>query len=190
MSDSGGYTVVPLLSEPARAALLREALRMHASDGAVFRAEEEADDRGAAARFFESAPGGPALGALYRSPTLATLLTRLTGAAWRPLGEQASYSFYREEGHFLGLHRDIVRCEVAVIPCLHDDHDDPGLTLWPSRADEPLSAIRAEPERGRVPLTLRPGEAVVLLGGVVPHAVDPLPAGRTRVTAPMCFQPS
>jgi hypothetical protein len=193
LAARGGFAVVPLLGEAARGALLEEALSLHAARGEVVRAEEDpaaADERGAAARWFETAPGGPALRALYTAPALQATLAWLTGTSWLPLGDQATYSFYREEGHFLGLHRDIVQCELAVIACLHDDGEEGALSVWPTRAADPLSVIRADPERGRIGLALGAGEALVLLGGIVPHAVDPLGAGRTRVTAPMCFRPA
>lgn len=192
LAARGGWAVIPLLGDRALARLLREARAMHAAEGVAVREQldpERADERGTAARFFETAAGGPALRRLYTAAPLRASLARLTGSGWRPLGGQATYSFYRREGHYLGLHRDIDRCELAVIACLHDDAPA-SLSLWPSRCAEPLAAIRDEPDSGRVPVRMRPGEAILLLGGVVPHAVEPMPAGRTRITAPMCFQPS
>ena len=65
--------------------------------------------------------------------------------------------------------------------------DRGSLSLWPGRTHEPVSAVRADPERGRVTVRLRPGEAIVLLGGMIPHAIEPLGPGHVRITCPLCF---
>jgi hypothetical protein len=191
---AGGWHVAPLLTLRARAALLKEALRSHA--GATVshleRSPDEDTRRGNPARRLESAPGGPRLQALYSSPGLRRVVQRLTGLAWVPSGGQASFSYYREPGHFLGVHRDVDECDLAVIACLYDQGAPPGgrsgvLSLWPTRTDEAVSGIRREPDFGRVAVRLSPGQAIVLLGGVVAHGLDAVAPGHARIVSPLCF---
>lgn len=205
---AGGWRVERLLTGPALAALAAESRSCHGHATETVVAEPHDDDprRGHPDRRLESAPGGPVLRALYASPVLHGLLARLTGGAWEPSGLQATYSYYRAPGHHLGLHRDVDVCDLAVIACVADDgpvarvgldDDDPAgggaasgvLHVYPGRAGEALAAIRAD-RRGGVAVPVVPGEAVVLLGGVVPHEVSPVALGRCRVVAPLCFRPA
>ena len=50
--------------------------------------------------------------------------------------------------------------------------------------------MRADPVPGRVTVRLRPGQAIVLLGGLIPHAIEPLGPGHVRITSPLCFHAS
>lgn len=193
---AGGWHVTTLLSPRARVALAEEAARRHATAAEAVRLERSPDEdtvRGNPARFLEWAPGGPRLHALYHARPVAALLRRLTGLGWAPTGGQAAYSYYRRPGHFLDVHRDIETCDLALITCLHDT-GAPGsglagaLCLWPRRGGERLAAIRAAPDAGRVAVRLRPGESIVLLGGLVPHRLEPVAASQARVVAPLCFR--
>lgn len=204
---AGGWRVERLLTGPAVAALAAESRSCHGDATESVVAEPHDDDprRGHPDRRLESAPGGPVLRALYASPVLHGLLARLTGTAWEPSGLQATYSYYRAPGHYLGLHRDVDVCDLAVIACVADDGpgarvglggEDPAgggasgvLHVYPGRAGDALAAIRAD-RRGGSAVPLVPGEAVVLLGGVVPHEVSPVAPGRCRVVAPLCFRPA
>ncbi len=192
----GGWSVARVLNDRARAALAAEARRCHATGATEARLEASPDEelvRGNPARWLESAPGGPVVDGLYRAPVLHAWLRRLTGLDWEPSGGLGSYSYYRREGHFLGVHRDIDACDLAVITCV-DETGAPccsgagSLSLWPSRAHEPLVAIRAQPDLGRVSVRLQPGESIVLLGGLVPHALEPLAASHVRIVSPLCFR--
>jgi hypothetical protein len=119
----------------------------------------------------------------------------MTGVAWTPSAQLGTYSFYCRPGHHLDLHRDVDACDLAVIACLYE-HGAPAagtagaLCLWPGRRHERLAAIRADPERGRVVVRLVAGEAIVLVGGIVPHAIAPLGEEHTRIVAPLCFRPA
>lgn len=205
---AGGWRVERLLTGRALAALAAESRSCHGGATESVVAEPHDDDprRGHPDRRLESAPGGPVLRALYSSPVLHGLLARLTGAAWEPSGLQATYSYYRAPGHYLGLHRDVDVCDLAVIACVADDgpgaqvgldDDDPAgggatsgvLHVYPGRAGDALAAIRAD-RRGGSAVPVVPGEAVVLLGGVVPHEVSPVAPRRCRVVAPLCFRPA
>jgi hypothetical protein len=194
---AGGWRVERLLAGRALAALAAEADACHgdATECVVRESRDDEPRRGHPDRRLESAPGGPVLRALYASPVLHGLLARLTGAGWEPSGLQATYSYYRAPGHYLGLHRDVDVCDLAVIACVADagapgGHEETSgvLRAYPRRAGDALAAIRAD-RHGAVAIRLAPGEAVVLLGGVVPHEVSPVGPGRCRIVAPMCFRP-
>jgi hypothetical protein len=190
-----GYRVTRLLGPRAQAALAQEATRCEITESHLERSPDEDVRRGNPARRLHTAVGGSALRTLYASATLAALLGRMTGAAWTPSAQLGTYSLYCRPGHFLDVHRDVETCELAVIACVYD-HGAPAagtagaLCLWPGRRHGRLAAIRADPERGRVVVRLRAGEAIVLMGGIVPHAIAPLAEEHTRIVAPLCFRPA
>lgn len=192
LAQGGGYAVTRLLSARARGVLAREALRMY-PQAEVWRRDRSTDELavgGDPARLLELGPGGPALNRLYAASTVARLLRGLTGLDWIPSGDAGSYSYYRRPGHHLGLHQDVDECNLALIACVHErgavaDGTSGVLQLWPGRE---LPDVRRDPKPGRVLVRLQPGEALVLLGGVVPHAVSPVEAGHVRIVAPLCFQ--
>lgn len=193
---AGGWTVGDLLGPRARQALAAEACRCHAAGATRARLDASPDEdvrRGNPARSLESAPGWGALQALYTAPVLRAWLRELTGLDWVPSGGQGTYSYYRREGDFLGVHRDVDECDLAVIACVAETGAPASgiggaLSLWPTRTADRLSKIRARPAPGRVTVRLRPGQSIVLLGGLVPHALEPLDVGHERVVAPLCFR--
>ena len=75
---------------------------------------------------------------------------------------------------------------------LQDDTDPRdragGLAVYPGMLGAPLSRIRAEPERGMALIKARPGQSILLLGGLVPHRVEPLGSSGQRVISALCFQ--
>jgi hypothetical protein len=194
LAERGGGVVTTLVSAGHLAALATEAdvrgasaqeMRMRSPTGGdAFRDDPD--------RWLESAPGGPALDALYRAESVPALLAALTGLSWTTTGELGAYSYYRKVGHHLGIHRDIDSCEIAVITCIRDDDtagDGGGrLCLYPTRAAEPLAAIRSSPEVGAIPIRLQAGQSIVLLGGIVPHRLTPVGRGHTRIVAPLCYR--
>jgi hypothetical protein len=192
---AGGYTVMPdLFSRAAVTALFYEAM-----DGFAQATEELADGEdheewrgGLPPRKLMSAPGGPVQDALYAAPGLSHYLSEIVGTPVEPTSNRASYSYYCRDGDHLGLHRDVERCDLSVIVAVSDDTspENPGgeLVLWPTRMNQPLSVIRNDPRMGTVRLKLRPGETLVLAGGLVPHLVRPMGPGQHRITAPMCFK--
>ena len=192
----GGWLRTRLLSPRALSALAQESAGCHAATGEVVRLDRSPDEdvtRGNPARYMESAPGGPRLRAFYYAPPLLALLRRLTTLDWTPSGDHAAFSYYLRPGHHLDLHRDIDACDLAVITCIHEAGAPAGgvagaLCLWPGRTGERLAAIRAHPSEGRVVVRLRPGESVVLLGGLIPHRLEPVAEGHVRVVAPLCFR--
>lgn len=190
----GGFVTVPLLDEARRESLFTEAVAQHAyaQEQRTGVAEDEDSVRGNPARWLEMAGGGPRLAQVYRDPGLLALLTELTGLVWEPSGGDGNYSYYRQEGHFLDVHRDADWCDLAVIVCVHDSGPPRAgsglLHVYPGRSREPVSAIRRTPGQGSIAVRLTGGEALVLLGGLVAHRLVAVDAGHLRVVAPLCFQ--
>lgn len=147
-------------------------------------------DRGNPERWIESATGADELYTTMHSRDLRRQLRVLTDVDWEPLAEQGTYSYYRQPGHHLGVHRDIVRCDLAVIVVCEISGEGGGgeLVTYPRRAREPLSAIRSSLEAGARGVGAQPGQAVVLFGGIVAHRVAPITGDRRRIVAPLCFR--
>lgn len=139
-------------------------------------------------RAFFSATGGELQDALYRAPHLHALLAREVGRPVRPAGERGTYSYYEKPGDHLGLHRDVSHCDLTLITCLRDPGGPGAVCVWPERIEEPLSAIRASPEDGAVRVPLAPGQSLLVLGGVLPHALLPVAPGQERVASILCFE--
>lgn len=175
--------------------LLTEA-QMHysqavACDVAISDGEEERG--GVPERRFLSSSGGVVQDSFYQARWVIEFLRELTVAELVPSGERGTYSYYVRPGDFLGIHRDIVMCDVAVITCLSngtiDDGSDGGhLCLYPERIAEPLSAIRTTPEKGALKLLLKPGQTIVMFGGIVPHALLPVTHGQQRIVSVLCYK--
>jgi hypothetical protein len=173
--------------------LLEAQLRYHdatACDIAVSDGEEVRG--GIPERRFCSSPGGTVQDSFYRASWVLELLRELTVPELAPSGERGTYSYYVRPGDFLGIHRDIVNCEVAVITCLStgatENNEMGSLCLYPERIEEPLSAVRAAPDKGALNLHLQPGQTIVMYGGLIPHTLRPTPAGQTRIVSVLCYQ--
>jgi hypothetical protein len=191
---AGGAVVTTVADAGTIAALEDEAMSLW--DGAdtvyVARPRDEDTKRGDPDRWLDWATGGPALRDFYGKRGVLDLLGRLTGIDWQPSGDQGMYSYYRRPGQYLGLHRDIDTCDLAVITCVYDGvPSNPGtsgtLCLYPERIGERLSRIRATPDRGRVFLRLPVGRSLILLGGMIPHTLLPMAPGHVRIVAPLCY---
>jgi hypothetical protein len=196
LARGGGFAVARVVNPRAVDVLAREALRLmpSAQPSEVYRSPEDEDGpgRGNPARHYETADSGPALQRLYEATGIRRVLQRATGLDWEPSGPAGCYLYYREAGHYMGVHRDIEICELALITCVYESGAPPrgpsgALQLWPGRGDEALTQIRRDREAGRVAVHLRPGDSVLLLGGLIPHAVAPVAPGHVRITAPLCF---
>ncbi len=149
----------------------------------------DGEERGHADRWLAHATGGPELDALLCAPALHGLLAALTGVAWRPNGRVGTYSYYRAPGHYLGVHRDIRGCDLALITCVWDTGGIGGdLIVYPGAARRRLAEVRADPALGARCVALRPGESVVFLGGIIPHQVTPIADGHVRAVALLCFE--
>ena len=196
LGRAGGAVVTTILSPAATAGLRDESFACLANAHEAYVDEHDGeDDRGGSPdRWLETAVGGPLLRRFYAAPLVRALLHRLTGLEWSPTGTEGTYSFYRRRGHHLGIHRDVDECDLAVITCLHDaGHEHAAgeagtLVVYPGRADEPLSAVRARPNEGAVRVRLPAGQSAIVFGGIVPHRVAPVVDGQVRVVAPLCYR--
>jgi hypothetical protein len=121
---------------------------------------------------------------------MVAALSRICGVEVVQTGG-GTYSYYENPGDFLALHRDVVKCDVAVITCLSlkvPDISAGGLHVYPDYIEEPLSRVRAAGRgAGRVAPLAR-GETIVLFGGILPHEVTPMAAGQERIVSVMCYR--
>ncbi len=191
----GGFGVYEgMASPPLLQMLLAEAIerRSIAQESRVSEPDNEEFRGGSPERSFLSASGGEVQDAFYQSPDVLTTLKQLSGVRLASSGARGTYTYYCRAGDFLGLHRDIDKCDVAVITCLHDgphaSQESGALCLYPERLLEPLSAIRGAPREGRTLVRLAPGPSIVLLGGLVAHCLLPVVAGQDRVVSVLCFR--
>ncbi len=192
---AGGALLCGLIDPHQLGHLQAEACQCH-----QFAQEARAEDRdpadaeaGDPSRWLESAPGGPVLRDLFHAASTRAFLDQVTGRRCAPLGEQGSYSYYRSPDHFLGLHRDIEGCDVALITCISDVGGNPAschglLRIYPSRARESIAQIEADPARGVVHVRVPPSESLVCLGHLVPHGLVQLAPGQVRIVAPLCYE--
>ena len=188
-----GVAVARLLDGALLERLRAEAFAVHV-DAVETRVDLPHDaEAGDPDRWLESATGGPELQAFYQSPRVLQLLYEQTGVVWQTSGSGGSFSYYRREGHHLGLHRDIDVCELAAITCVVDEaggHRDDGglLRLYPSRRHQTIPEIRRSPEAGLISVRLEPGQTLLLVGGLIPHRLMPLGRDHLRIIAPLCYR--
>lgn len=142
------------------------------------------------ARWLLSAPGGPIQGALYMDAELCNTLSSLSGRLVVPSGAQGSYSYYDTAGHFLGLHRDIEGCDIALLTCLHRDSArtrSGGLRVYCKDFATPVSDLDSPPARYREYYP-EEGQSLLLLGGWIPHEVLPAERSHRRYVSVLCFR--
>jgi hypothetical protein len=122
------------------------------------------------------------------STAIAEAVSQVCGFQVRCAGA-GSYSWYVEPGDHLGLHRDIISCDVAVITCLEKTGPAAGalgmLCVYPDYLWAPLRDVRRE---GMMAVPMEAGDTAVLAGGVVPHEVMPSVRGQRRVVSIVCFR--
>lgn len=193
--DRGGFVIVSnLFGADGFRLLLDEALSCYGTSVETNVCEEDREEvrGGNPARRFLSCAAGPIQDHYYHAPAITSWLHGLTGLAVRPTGRRGTYTYYVREGDYLALHRDVPGCDLALITCLIDSGGDRaggGTTdLYPDRCREPLSRVRASLDDGRLTTRLAPGESMVLLGGVVPHAIRPIERGQQRVISVLCYR--
>ena len=190
----GGFGVFEGLAEPAAlAGMLSEAVAASgtATESHVPVSDGEQVRGGRPARRFLTSSGGPVQQRFYQAPPVLRFLRSVTHPSLQPTGPVGTYSYYARPGDYLAIHRDIVTCDVAVITCLSDAPETArggGLSLYPERLFEPLSAIRATPARGACLVRLAAGQTIVLYGGLVPHALQPVDAGQVRIVSVLCYR--
>jgi hypothetical protein len=195
LGAAGGVAVLDAVPDHGTCQAL--ALEAHGAYGASSRQEcadgDYADGRGGVPRrALQTAPGRAVQDGLYASPWLRAVLSAQCGTPVEPSGNRGSYSYYVQPGDFLDTHLDIDTCDVTLITVLYDDIDPDdsagALAVYPGAFAAQLGAIRAAPEEGVAYIKARAGESIVILGGLVPHRVVPLPARGQRVISALCFQ--
>ncbi len=193
LAAAGGVAVIDLLDGPMLRALQVEAARAYADhvEHRVQAPPTDRWDRGNPDRWLRSAAGGPVLAMLLASGRLNRVLEAHTGIQWSPLSPQGSFSYYDQPGHHLGVHRDIERCDLTCIVCCDVGGDGSGseLVVYRSAVRTPLDQVRAGAVAGRT-ISVRPGQAALILGGLVPHRVTPIVGDLRRTVAPLCFTPA
>jgi len=201
----GGFDIFAgLLDDNTLSRMLAEAVNLapaaHVNDVPVSDGEEVRG--GNPARRFLSVPGGSLQDSFYQADWVLQFLRRVTGVPLAPTGGRGTYTYYARPGDYLALHRDIETCDLAVITCLHDrderrvtstnaasEADHAGaLCLYPGRVFEPLSRIRETPEQGVIRVRLAPGHTLVLFGGIVPHALQPVTNDQVRIVSVLCYR--
>jgi hypothetical protein len=141
-------------------------------------------------RQLSTAGGGPVQDEFYRSPHLRSFLSQVCGGPVRPSGSRGSYSYYVAPADHLGLHLDILTCDLTVINVLTDSAPDNGGSLAVHRGSVgvPLSVLRRRPTHHDEEVVKAPaGSTIVILGGLVPHRVLPITTGQ-RVISALCFE--
>jgi hypothetical protein len=191
----GGFDAFEgILSDNAHKLMLSEAVQLsvtaQVSDVPV--SDDEEVRGGSPARRFLSAPGGEIQEAFCHADWLLGFLREVTGVPQLIGGGRGTYTYYARPGDYLALHRDVDTCDLAVITCLHDGPNLAGqggvLCLYPTRLFEALSSIRESPGQGEVGLRLRPGQTLVMFGGIVPHALSPVVNGQMRIISVLCYR--
>ena len=195
LMKEGGFQVFEgVIDARIRKELLDEAVALLPSATACEVTVGDAEEvrGGKPRRSFINGPGGPFQESFYWAPWLLDFLRGLTHSVLTPTGALGTYSYYVRPGDYLDIHRDIYDCDVAVISCLSerptDDGDGGRLCLYPDRLLEPLSIIRATPQKGAVKVRLNPGQTIVLFGGLVPHALLKVAEGQTRIVSVLCYR--
>jgi hypothetical protein len=193
MRKAGFDVFEGVIDKYTRKLLLSEALRLSAKavESHVPFSDTEEVRGGNPARSFLTGPGGELQDRLYKAPWMLSFLRDITYPSLIPTGDLGTYSYYARAGDYLAIHRDIVTCDVAVITCLHNSPEfsvGGMLSQYPDRLFEPLSAIRATPEKGADKLQLEIGQTIVMFGGVVPHALLPVADEQVRIVSVMCYR--
>jgi len=155
--------------------------------------EEDPKERGGMPpRRFFTAGGGPVQKAMYDAVWMHRTLESVVGVPVETTGSQGTYSYYVEPGDYLDLHRDIVTCDIAAISLLFNDGAMAGeagsLCIYPKRCREPLASIRKDIDRDAYLVQPEVGQTVVLMGGVVPHRVLPVPPEQRRIISVLCYR--
>ena len=174
-------------------ALRAEAQMMRgcASESLVIEDRASEGRGGIPARAYFSAPGGPFQDVFYGAPWLSDIVGCATGRPCVPTSRRGTFNYYLRQGDHLALHRDVEGCDVALITCLQSRTTlspvaSGSLLLFPDCVERPLSYARRS--EAAVPVDLKEGESLIMLGGLVPHCLRPLGPGQERIVSVLCFR--
>lgn len=189
--ERGGVLIIEGLFAPNVFSALQEDARERRATATrhVFDGPNEEEWRGGQpARAHWASGAGPLQFQMFGNPSVVETLSRVCEVPVEVSGA-GSYSYYCEPGDYLALHRDILRCDIATITCLDDDGPEVrgGLCVYPEYLNRPLSEIRRDrPPAVAVPC--RPGQTIILAGGLIPHEVSPAVPGQRRTVALSCYK--
>ena len=192
----GGYGVYDSLLSPTHMnALLKEAIRQlpSSTESSTRRSCAEEWRGGNPVRRFLSAPAGAVQDEFYLNRETEAFLETLLHCKPRPTGLRGTFTYYARPGDFIGIHRDVDACDLAVITCLSDsppadEKSNAGkMVFYPDRIDEPNSGLRRDPANGARLYRLLRGQTAILLGGVIPHAVLPVAPAQVRIVSVLCY---
>ncbi|MGC2401253.1 MAG: hypothetical protein WA510_15775 [Acidobacteriaceae bacterium] len=190
---AGGYLVVRgLFDEETLQALEQEADRVRLeAERALVADSDGAEGRGGfPARAYRSAAGGELHWGLHGCQQMAERLAEVCGLGVAATGS-GTYSYYEESGDFLGVHRDVLQCDIAAITALTPcrmGRPEGELVVYPELMREPLSMVRALGRSAGRSIQLDRGHTIFLLGGIVPHEVAPAAPGQERIVAINCYR--
>lgn len=193
LDDKGGFAIVPgILTRQDFTELQNEAIAIRSTGTRCSAATPDVvEERGGSpARAFRFALGRDCQWRLLSSATVLRSLAQVVGRAVMLAGS-GSLIYYEEPGDFLELHRDIIGCDLAMITSLGEIAPASGggeLLVYPEFRGQPLAAVRAAGRSAATSVLLRPGETVVMLGGILPHEVTPLVRGQERIVSVMCYR--
>jgi hypothetical protein len=140
-------------------------------------------------RNYLSANGGSVQTTIYHDAILHRALTKFCGHPVRPTGDQGTYSYYECAGHFLGLHRDVPRCDLTMITCLRRESEEDtsgALRLYYKSLQQPLTEIHSGTKFHDIHINF--GQTLLLLGGCVPHEVLACGPDFKRYISVLCFE--
>lgn len=191
----GGFAVAPLLyGVRGVQSLLNEAIACypHSKESNTSVDDTEEWRGGNPARRFLSCGAGPVLDHYYHAPEILQFLRDITQLEVVSTGARGTYTYYVRPGDYLSIHRDVRTCDLAVVTCLMDtatpEEGGGMMDLYPQRTNAPLSDIRSSPQDGRISIRLQPGETIVMLGGLVPHAITPVGEAQQRIVSVLCYE--
>jgi hypothetical protein len=149
------------------------------------------EDRKAGARIKRLvARGGAPQCVLYHDPEMHSFLSVETGLSLAPSGSHGIYAYYVRNNDFIGLHRDTSPFDVELITSLYDTHPDNeqgSLAIYPTRTTESCESISKTSKKGKEIIKLKPGQSMLILGGVIPHRVVPVFADQIRIVSSLSF---
>ena len=189
----GGFLTIPNFFSPFDLDQLGNEANSARSEGKrnVWPVSTAAEDRGGDPdRAFTTVVGGKVQWTIFSAPSVVAQLTDVCGLPLEPAGG-GSFSYYEQPGDFLGLHRDIVHCDLTVITCLYETDASPdagALLVYSKFMKAPLAVARAAGKAAAVRTPVRRSESVALLGGFVPHEVTPMLPAQQRVVSIMCYR--
>ncbi|HEA22354.1 hypothetical protein LCGC14_0757310 [marine sediment metagenome] len=109
-----------------------------------------------------------------------------------PSGERGTNTFYDRENDYLDIHRDIDKCDLTLITCLYSalppNSANGLLYLYLERQNEDLSSIYADRFWGYRTIALKPGQSILLQGGLVPNGINPMQANHRRIISALCYK--